>query len=58
MCSPKTAFIAAGTVVYAGLGALIGAAIGAEAWSSHPMKPAVTVAGTRGAVRVGARMKF
>jgi hypothetical protein len=54
----KAAFVVAGTAVYAGLGALIGMAIGAEAWSSHSMKPTVTVAGTNGAVRIGARMTF
>ena len=54
----KAGCIAFGTGVYAGIGALVGMAIGAESWSSHTMKPAVTVAGTGGAVRVGARIKF
>jgi hypothetical protein len=55
--SEKIGFVAFGTGVYAGIGALVGMAIGAEAWSSHTLQPAVTV-GSKGAARLGGRFTF
>jgi hypothetical protein len=55
----KAGFIAVGTAMYAGIGALIGAAIGAEGWSSHvTTKPQIAVTASHAGLRIGARAAF
>jgi hypothetical protein len=54
--SEYTGFVFEAAAIYGGIGALIGAAIGAESWSDHAMQPALAV--TRNGAGIGARLHF
>jgi hypothetical protein len=54
----KVGFVAFGTGVWTGIGALIGMAVGAEDWSSYAFKPTVDVATKGQGLRIGGRVSF
>jgi hypothetical protein len=54
----KVGLVLSGTAIYAGIGALIGAVIGAEGWLSLPVQSTPSIAVSGNGFRIGGRLAF